>query len=65
MNAVDDVNSYADIADAHAEGLKKFIPVLEALYHSMSEGQRKNADRLFGLHDPGKIHGQAIPPVHA
>jgi protein CpxP len=47
MTAVDDVKSYSDIAEAHAAGLKKFIPVFEALYASMSDAQKKNADTIF------------------
>jgi molecular chaperone GrpE (heat shock protein) len=47
MTAVQDVKSYAEIAEAHADGLKKFVPVFEALYNSMSDEQKKNADTLF------------------
>ncbi len=47
MNAVDDLKSYGEIADAHADGIKKFIPVFEPLYASMSDAQKKNADTLF------------------
>ena len=47
MNAVDDLRSYAVIVDAHADGLKKFIPVFQALYDSMSDAQKKSADAFF------------------
>ncbi|HXX74655.1 MAG TPA: Spy/CpxP family protein refolding chaperone [Nitrospiraceae bacterium] len=47
MTAVDDVKSYAAIADAHADGLKKFASVFEPLYNSMSDEQKKNADKVF------------------
>ncbi len=47
MTAVDDLKSYAEIADAHAEGLKKFISAFEALYNGMSDDQKKHADALF------------------
>jgi len=47
MNAVDDLKSYSEILDAEAAGLRKFIPPFEDLYASMSEEQKKNADRLF------------------
>lgn len=43
----DDLKSYSAIADAHADGLRKFIPAFEALYASMSEDQQKNAYKLF------------------
>jgi len=47
MTAVEDLNSYSQIADAHAEGLKKFIPAFQGLYDSMSDAQKKQADALF------------------
>jgi hypothetical protein len=47
MSAVDDFQSYAETANAHAEGIKKFIPVFTALYNSMSDDQKKNADAIF------------------
>jgi hypothetical protein len=47
MTALEDLKSYSEIADAHATGLKKFIPAFETLYGTMSEEQRKNADSLF------------------
>jgi hypothetical protein len=45
--AIDDLKSYAEITTAHAEGLKKFIPVFETLYGSMSDAQKAQADTLF------------------
>ena len=32
MTAVDNLQSYSAIVEAHAEGLKKFVPAFEALY---------------------------------
>jgi hypothetical protein len=53
LTAVDDLKSYAEITTAHAEGLKKFIPVFETLYGSMSDAQKAQADTLFrGPHHP-------------
>ncbi len=46
-SAVDDLKSYAEITEAHADGLKKFIPAFETLYNSMSDAQKKSADALF------------------
>jgi hypothetical protein len=57
MNAVDDLKSYSEIAEVHADGLKKFIPVFESLYASMSDDQKKHADTLF--HHQGRHHGHA------
>ena len=50
MTAVDDFKSYSEIAEAHADGLRKFIPVFEPLYASMSDAQKKDADTLFHHH---------------
>ena len=47
MNAVDNLKSYSKIADAHAAGLTKFISVFEPLYVTMSDEQKKNADKIF------------------
>jgi protein CpxP len=48
MTAVDDLRAYQGIADAHADGLKKLIPAFEALYLTMPDEQKKNADAAFG-----------------
>ena len=47
MTAVDDLKSYGEITDAHADGIKKFAPVFATLYASMSDAQKKEADVLF------------------
>lgn len=47
MTAVDDLNSYGKIADAHAEGIKNLLPSFTVLYSSMSETQKSEADILF------------------
>ena len=54
MTAVDDLKSYSEIAQAHADGLKKFIPAFEPLYASMSDAQKKDADKLFRHQDHKK-----------
>ena len=50
MTAIDDLKSYSAIAEAHADGLKKFIPAFEPLYAGMSDAQKKSADKLFRQH---------------
>lgn len=47
MTAVEDFTSYAEIAEAHADGIKRFVPVFTALYDSMSDAQKKNTDTIF------------------
>jgi hypothetical protein len=58
MNAVGDLKSYAVIADAHADGLRKLILAFSALYASMSDEQKKQADTLFKHGDSGKASGK-------
>jgi hypothetical protein len=48
MTAVDDLHSYEALAEAHAAGVKNLIPPFEALYATMSDAQKKNADAVFG-----------------
>jgi periplasmic protein CpxP/Spy len=55
MNAVDDLKSYSAVTDAQAEGMHKFIPAFEALYASMSDEQKKNADAIFTKHVQKKL----------
>lgn len=47
MTAVDDLKSYEQIAEAHADGIKKLTPVFATLYDGMSDAQKKEADSLF------------------
>jgi len=48
MTAVDDLQSYENITQAHVDGLKKLIPAFQSLYSDMSDDQKKNADKVFG-----------------
>jgi acyl-coenzyme A synthetase/AMP-(fatty) acid ligase len=47
MTAVDDLKSYGEITDAHADGIKRLTPVFELLYADMSDAQKKRADEMF------------------
>ena len=46
-SAVEDLQSYSEVAQAHADGLKAFVPVFEELYAGMSDDQKKAADTMF------------------
>ncbi|MCY0853966.1 Spy/CpxP family protein refolding chaperone [Cupriavidus sp. D39] len=52
MTAVRDLQSYGEIADAHADGIKKLTPVFQELYDSMSDVQKRNADLIFRTRHP-------------
>lgn len=56
MTAVDDLKSYGEIAEAHADGIKKLTPLFADLYASMSDAQKKEADQLFRHGDHQKSH---------
>jgi len=47
MNAVEQMKFRSQIAEAHLNQMKKFIPPFEALYNSMSGQQKKNTDTIF------------------
>jgi hypothetical protein len=61
MTAVDDLKSYGEITGAHADGIRKLTPVFAALYDSMSDPQKKEADTLF-RHGPGKRGHKRLAP---
>jgi protein CpxP len=62
MTAVDDLKSYSEISEAHAQGTKRLIPVFQALYDSMTDDQKKAADTEFQEHYRG--HHQHHGVVH-
>ncbi len=47
MNAVDDLRSYAAIAQAHAEDMQRLVPAFEQLYSVLTPQQQKDADVMF------------------
>ena len=47
MNAVQNLQSYGQLADAHAQRVQKLIPAFENLYNAMPEQQKQLADQIF------------------
>lgn len=47
MTAVENLRTYAGIAEAHADGVRKLAAAFDGLYTSMSPTQKKDADELF------------------
>lgn len=45
--ALDNLNAYGDIAQAHADGVKKLAAAFSPLYASMPDDQKKVADDVF------------------
>ena len=40
MSAVDDLKSYGQVADVHADGIRRLTPAFQMLYDSMSDASR-------------------------
>ncbi|MDD5249543.1 MAG: Spy/CpxP family protein refolding chaperone [Rhodocyclaceae bacterium] len=62
MTAVDDLKSYGEIAEAHADGLRKLTPAFASLYAGMSDAQKLEADSVFRRGDSARKnhkHGNA------
>jgi hypothetical protein len=47
MNAVENMQSYAQIEQTRAQDLQKLVPAFQTLYASLSDEQKKQADELF------------------
>jgi hypothetical protein len=56
MTAIDSLRSYQKLAEAHEDGLKKFIPAFQSLYDKMSKDQQKTADAAFRSHGSHEKH---------
>ncbi|PFH30349.1 Spy/CpxP family protein refolding chaperone [Burkholderia sp. JKS000303] len=58
MSAMDDLHSYGDVANVHADGVKKLTTAFQPLYDSMSNTQKQNADAIFRGNDHHLIKKQ-------
>lgn len=58
MNAADNMESYAQIAEQHAQNMQKLATTFKVLYGSMSDEQKKNADMVFRSRGPVQGHGK-------
>jgi periplasmic protein CpxP/Spy len=47
MTAVENLQSYSDIAQKHAEDIQKLVPAFQTMYDSFSTQQKKQADDVF------------------
>jgi len=47
LTAEDDLKNYQEFAQAHLDGLKNLRVSFDALYKSMPDAQKKNADQVF------------------
>ncbi len=59
--AVEDLKSYGEVTEAHATGIKNFVPAFESLYQTMSAAQKANADNVFRKGGMGhKMHKKGV-----
>jgi protein CpxP len=58
--AIDNLSSYAEIVQAHANGVKKLASAFSGLYSVMSDDQKKVADEVFSHrgHEGNKVARQ-------
>ena len=46
-NAVDQMKSYSDMAQTHAQNMQRLVPAFATLYEALSPDQKKLADQSF------------------
>ena len=54
MNALQNMQSYAKLAQAHAEHLQKLVSAFETLYTSLPQQQQQFADQVFRARIPNQ-----------
>jgi hypothetical protein len=47
LSAPDEMQRYADMAQAHADATKALVPAFRTLYDSLTDAQKKKADKMF------------------
>ena len=47
MTAIDNMQSYAQIAQEHAQDVQRMVAAFQPLYEAMSSDQKRTADQLF------------------
>jgi hypothetical protein len=57
--AIDDLNAYANVAQAHADSVKKLAAVFGPLYAAMPDAQKKIADDVFIQRGHNDVHAGA------
>ena len=59
-SALDDMRGYAQIAQAHAEGMQRLVAAFAPLYESLSPEQKAAADQAF--RNAARQNGRRVPP---
>lgn len=58
LDAIHDLQSYAKVAQVHADGAAKLASAFQPVYDSLSPAQKKNADTMFEHTRTGKMGGK-------
>ncbi|HTH61462.1 MAG TPA: Spy/CpxP family protein refolding chaperone [Paraburkholderia sp.] len=69
-SALDDMKQYAQISQAHADGMQKLVAAFEPVYSSLSPEQKTLADKAFRDHEhhggrTGRKHRSGKPQTPA
>ena len=57
MNALQDMQSYQQVAEAHAQHLQKLVPAFQSLYEALSPEQKQKADQAFRARSASRTQG--------
>ena len=57
LDAIHDLQSYAKVAQVHADGAQKLAGAFQPVYDSLSPAQKKNADTMFERSRHGEPDG--------
>jgi len=60
MTAVQNMQSYEQLAEEHAQRVQKLVPVFQALYDAMPDRQKQLADQVFRANS--ERHAQGAQP---
>jgi periplasmic protein CpxP/Spy len=60
MNAVQNMQSYEQLAEEHAQRVQKLVPAFQALYEAMPDQQKLLADQVFRANS--ESHAQSAQP---
>jgi protein CpxP len=47
LTAPENIQSYAQVAEEHAQDVQKLVPAFQALYATMTDTQKRTADQVF------------------
>lgn len=56
MSALDNLRMHGEMAEEHAKGMRRLIPVFDKLYNMMPDAQKKIADGVFARQEGRRHH---------